>query len=168
MESNEPARANDRDAIAHALTSTYMFDARDVDRALREFASEVSIEACVDALLDAGAPDRGGPATRVIRCPHDANVRTNDEEGIRFKMTCEECEATKELWTCLRCGIVGCGRYANAHAKAHAKEAHANASQAIGHDDLSVWCYACEAYVISTGTVFENIVRRAEEAKFGS
>ena len=32
---------------------------------------------------------------------------------------CEECATEESPWICVFCGVVGCGRYVNAHAKKH-------------------------------------------------
>lgn len=58
---------------------------------------------------------------------------------------CSVCHSELNLWICLICGSIGCGRYDEAHAYAHFKEtAHAFAM------DLStqrVWDYVSDAYV---------------------
>ena len=58
---------------------------------------------------------------------------------------CNVCHSELNLWVCLICGAVGCGRYDGAHAFAHFKEtSHAFAM------DLStqrVWDYIGDAYV---------------------
>lgn len=58
---------------------------------------------------------------------------------------CHVCHSESNLWVCLVCGTVGCGRYDGAHAYEHFKEStHAFAM------DLStqrVWDYVGDAYV---------------------
>lgn len=58
---------------------------------------------------------------------------------------CSVCHSELNLWICLICGNIGCGRYDEAHAFAHFKEtSHAFAM------DLStqrVWDYVSDAYV---------------------
>lgn len=58
---------------------------------------------------------------------------------------CIECGADSNLWICLICGVVGCGRYDSAHAYTHYKESGHNFAM-----DLSsqrVWDYAGDGYV---------------------
>ncbi|ESO03286.1 hypothetical protein HELRODRAFT_100087 [Helobdella robusta] len=58
---------------------------------------------------------------------------------------CIQCSIHEDLWICLICGEVGCGRYANGHAYGHFKEtAHTYAMQ-LGSN--RVWDYVGENYV---------------------
>jgi BRCA1-associated protein len=65
------------------------------------------------------------------------------DEGVSGE--CSVCHTELNLWVCLICGSIGCGRYDEAHAFAHFKEtSHAFAM------DLStqrVWDYVSDAYV---------------------
>jgi BRCA1-associated protein len=55
------------------------------------------------------------------------------------------CGATENLWLCLVCGTVGCGRYAGAHAVRHFEEtAH---SFALDVATRRVWDYIEDDYV---------------------
>ncbi|KAF4151279.1 hypothetical protein CNMCM6069_004173 [Aspergillus lentulus] len=58
---------------------------------------------------------------------------------------CSVCRSEINLWICLICGNVGCGRYDGAHAFAHYKET----SHAFAMDLASqrVWSYVGDAYV---------------------
>ena len=70
------------------------------------------------------------------------NTRTNGETGLN---ECNICRSDANLWICLICGTVGCGRYDAAHAFLHYQQtSHCFAM------DLStqrVWDYASDAYV---------------------
>ncbi|KAL8948564.1 MAG: hypothetical protein Q9222_005260 [Ikaeria aurantiellina] len=67
---------------------------------------------------------------------------TNEETGLN---ECSTCRSDSNLWICLICGSVGCGRYDAAHAFLHYQQtSHCFAM------DLStqrVWDYASDAYV---------------------
>ena len=59
---------------------------------------------------------------------------------------CESCDcANASLWTCLICGVVGCGRYENRHAVAHWTETGHCYSLEIGSG--RVWDYSRDQFV---------------------
>lgn len=51
----------------------------------------------------------------------------------------------QNLWICLICGVVGCGRYANGHAYGHFKETAHTYSMQLGSN--RVWDYTGDNYV---------------------
>ena len=58
---------------------------------------------------------------------------------------CMDCSTTSNLWICLICGNVGCGRYGRAHAHAHYQlTTHL---YALELETQRVWDYAGDAYV---------------------
>ncbi|KAL2689794.1 hypothetical protein Neosp_003855 [[Neocosmospora] mangrovei] len=58
---------------------------------------------------------------------------------------CSICDCADDLWICLICGYVGCGRYKGGHAKDHWKEtAH---SFALELETQHVWDYAGDMWV---------------------
>ncbi|KAM5346592.1 hypothetical protein ACJ41O_009597 [Fusarium nematophilum] len=58
---------------------------------------------------------------------------------------CSVCDCTDDLWICLICGYVGCGRYKGGHAKDHWKEtAH---SFSLELETQHVWDYAGDMWV---------------------
>lgn len=62
---------------------------------------------------------------------------------------CSVCSTTKSLWTCLTCGLVSCGRYINGHAKAHYEERQPLHCLCLDCDNLSVYCYKCDEFVVN-------------------
>ena len=58
---------------------------------------------------------------------------------------CSVCDCTEDLWICLICGKVGCGRYRGGHAKEHWKESAHNFALEI--ETQHVWDYAEDAWV---------------------
>ena len=67
----------------------------------------------------------------------------------------------RENWLCLTCGTIQCSRYVNGHALQHWQETRKKICSSYVDDrgldhclaaslsDLSVWCHACEAYVVN-------------------
>ncbi|KAM3530213.1 hypothetical protein NHJ13051_001432 [Beauveria bassiana] len=65
--------------------------------------------------------------------------------GSHVSNLCSVCDCADDLWICLVCGYVGCGRYKGAHAKDHWKEtAH---SFALELETQYVWDYAGDVWV---------------------
>ncbi|CAO3703937.1 unnamed protein product [Rhizopus stolonifer] len=58
---------------------------------------------------------------------------------------CTECKAKENLWICLICGHVGCGRYHTAHAYEHFKETDHIYALEIASE--RVWDYASDGFV---------------------
>lgn len=65
--------------------------------------------------------------------------------GSPVSNLCSVCDDTEDLWICLICGYVGCGRYKGGHAKDHWKEtAH---SFSLELETQHVWDYAGDMWV---------------------
>ncbi|OBZ74261.1 RING finger protein ETP1 [Grifola frondosa] len=61
------------------------------------------------------------------------------------RSNCADCGSTSNLWICLICGNIGCGRYRSAHAYAHyARTTHL---YALELETQRVWDYAGDGYV---------------------
>lgn len=161
--------------VVDQLTTLYGFAPSIAHQAVE--AVGLDAEACCSYILDNNlAADQGGPVVPVDHCPHMTITITKDalpllpqttvcshvddaKDTGRLKATTDEdgysCPSASENWICLECGVIRCGRYANAHATAH--------FEASGHctvtslADLSVWCYQCHAYVVNR----ENMTLRA-------
>jgi len=87
-----------------------------------------------------------GSGCPVCRYTQDDFRRTSQSLSLEDEPAeCHVCHSDINLWVCLICGTVGCGRYDGAHAYEHFKEStHAFAM------DLStqrVWDYVGDAYV---------------------
>ncbi|XP_061644669.1 histone deacetylase 6 [Phyllopteryx taeniolatus] len=96
-------------------------------------------------------------------CPHLEAVKPLPPSGIDVFLPCHDCGSEVENWICLTCYKVGCGRYVNEHMLTHGATSHH--PMVLSFCDLSVWCYACEAYVHNQA-VFEA-KNAAHSAKFG-
>ncbi|CAK4030675.1 RING finger ETP1 [Lecanosticta acicola] len=70
----------------------------------------------------------------------DGSVQDEDAEPL-----CSICARTSNLWVCLICGNIGCGRYDDAHAYAH-YEATSHC-YAMDINTQHVWDYAGDGYV---------------------
>lgn len=77
--------------------------------------------------------------------PDDARNPCSQPFGSSVSNLCSVCDCTDDLWICLVCGNVGCGRYKGGHAKDHWKEtAH---SFALELETQYVWDYAGDVWV---------------------
>ncbi|KAJ3018177.1 UNVERIFIED_CONTAM: hypothetical protein HDU68_011290 [Siphonaria sp. JEL0065] len=69
---------------------------------------------------------------------------------------CQTCNTTQNLWICLICGNVGCGRYQSAHAAAHfTSTAHL---YSLELETQRVWDYAGDGYV-------HRLIRTGQDGK---
>lgn len=112
--------------------------------------------ACLSKWKDSSCPvcrytqhSAGSFRYRQIPAPHTGDFLETprtvglpiDEDG-RF---CSSCNADSNLWICLICAKIGCGRYDEAHAYNHFKEtAH---SYAMDLDTQRIWDYLGDGYV---------------------
>ncbi len=72
----------------------------------------------------------------------------NDSYGDCYKdepIECETCHIEANLWQCLICGKIGCGRYEAKHAFSHFEET--GHSFAMDMESKRVWDYAGDGYV---------------------
>ncbi|KAG8858442.1 hypothetical protein FRB91_009752 [Serendipita sp. 411] len=74
-----------------------------------------------------------------------SRARAQSSANVNGLTACADCSATTNLWICLICGNVGCGRYGRAHAHAHYQlTTHL---YALELETQRVWDYAGDAYV---------------------
>ncbi|RGP61843.1 hypothetical protein FSPOR_9675 [Fusarium sporotrichioides] len=91
----------------------------------------------------------GCPVCRFTNTSPDANSDPSNPHAQPFgsgaSNLCTICGCTDDLWICLICGYVGCGRYKGGHAKDHWKEtAHCFALEL---ETQHVWDYAGDMWV---------------------
>ena len=77
---------------------------------------------------------------------------------------CATCGSTEDLWICLICGNVGCGRYTSEHAQSHYLETQHNFAMALS--DNRVWDYHGDYFVHRL--IQNDNSRKIVETKAGS
>ena len=75
-------------------------------------------------------------------CPVCRYVQTPDAS---HDQVCGDCQSDDDLWICLVCGYVGCGRYAGGHAHQHFLDTEHCYSMQLGHN--RVWDYVGDNFV---------------------
>lgn len=171
--------------VLDQLTTLYGFDPRIAEEAIE--AAGLDAEACCSFILDNNlAKDQGGPVVPIDHCPHltikinkdslpplpqaTACSHENTEKCTgQPKATTDKdgqsCPSTSENWICLECGVIRCGRYVNAHAKAHFESS--GHCTAISLTDLSAWCYHCQAYIVNRdNSTLGELLEELEMRKF--
>ncbi|KAH4006177.1 hypothetical protein HBI56_023320 [Parastagonospora nodorum] len=85
----------------------------------------------------------GCPVCRYTQ--NDAFTSNRGADGEAPDNECSVCGSTENLWICLICGNIGCGRYDSAHAFAHYEAtSHTYAMDVVTQH---VWDYAGDGYV---------------------
>ncbi|KAJ4359084.1 hypothetical protein N0V95_002478 [Ascochyta clinopodiicola] len=85
----------------------------------------------------------GCPVCRYTQ--NDALTSHRGLDGDAPENNCKECGATENLWICVICGNIGCGRYDEAHAFAHYEST--KHTYAMDVATQHVWDYAGDGYV---------------------
>ena len=75
-------------------------------------------------------------------CPVCRYVQTPE---LVAEQRCSECQSSEDLWICLVCGYVGCGRYVGGHSHAHFLETEHSYTMELGQN--RVWDYVGDNFV---------------------
>ena len=75
-------------------------------------------------------------------CPVCRHVQTPE---LVAEQKCFECQGSEDLWICLICGYVGCGRYVGGHSHAHFLETEHSYTMELGQN--RVWDYVGDNFV---------------------
>ncbi|POS76552.1 RING finger protein [Diaporthe helianthi] len=98
---------------------------------------------CLQSWMGSGCPVCR--ATNPAQQPADPSDPYSHPFGHGISNICVTCDTTDDLWICLICGNVGCGRYKGGHAKEHWKEtAHCFSLEL---ETQHVWDYAGDMWV---------------------
>nr|XP_046234343.1 ubiquitin carboxyl-terminal hydrolase 44 [Scatophagus argus]XP_046234344.1 ubiquitin carboxyl-terminal hydrolase 44 [Scatophagus argus] len=83
------------------------------------------------------------------RCKHVGRLRLAPDHSILNpqKWHCVDCNTTESIWACLGCAHVACGRYIEEHALQHFQQQRH--PLAIEVNELYVFCYLCDDYVLN-------------------
>jgi hypothetical protein len=90
--------------------------------------------------------------TGLLPSPTDVHVPAWDQlvcfvcrRDKKHKLRCSECQSDKNLWVCMICGHVACGRYHQRHAVLHNEELMHQFALEI--DSQRIWNYFSDNYV---------------------
>ncbi|KAI8323273.1 BRAP2-domain-containing protein [Martensiomyces pterosporus] len=94
-----------------------------------------------DALSQQQASGSGTPDAGPSASPGSSSSAQQGEAGN----CCSVCREANDLWICLICGTIGCGRYVNGHAKDHFNQTQHPYSMEL--ESQCVWDYVGDGYV---------------------
>lgn len=95
------------------------------------------------------------------------NTENNEEEEG------ESDENSNELWICITCANVACGRNVEGHASKHFDSKHKSIKTAPGHSislglsSLKFWCYQCDDFVDQTHPKLAKCYELFRNSKIG-
>ncbi|KAL8363379.1 hypothetical protein RB601_009242 [Gaeumannomyces tritici] len=105
-------------------------------------ATNPSLLGSAGSTTDTGPSQSSSSATATDR---SSGGQYPEPFGAGVSNLCRVCDEAEDLWICLICGNVGCGRYRGGHAKDHWKEtAH---SFSLELETQHVWDYAGDMWV---------------------
>ncbi|KAM9705443.1 ubiquitin carboxyl-terminal hydrolase 44 isoform 2-T2 [Menidia menidia] len=86
------------------------------------------------------------------RCKHVGRLRLAPDHSILNpqKWHCVDCNTTESVWACLGCAHVACGRYIEEHALQHFQQQRHPLAMEV--NELYVFCYLCDDYVLNDNT----------------
>ncbi|KAI9646933.1 hypothetical protein NHQ30_004933 [Ciborinia camelliae] len=104
--------------------------------------------ACLEKWRGTGCPVcRHTNFSLALASQHSPTTHDSDNPpfGSGAASLCSVCDCADDLWICLICGNVGCGRYKGGHAKEHWKDSAHNLALEI--ETQHVWDYAGDVWV---------------------
>ncbi|CAK8689339.1 ubiquitin carboxyl-terminal hydrolase 44-like [Clavelina lepadiformis] len=85
----------------------------------------------------------------ICNCKHIMRMTIGERHSVvnPQRWLCNICFTTESVWACLSCPNVACGRYIHEHALDHYEDSHH--PLVIDVNELYVYCYECEEYVLN-------------------
>ncbi|KAI0032442.1 ubiquitinyl hydrolase [Vararia minispora EC-137] len=132
----------------------------DVDALVPGATDEPAVRALVDAVMAAMSSGKQSEVQaweeEIVACEHTLTLQQQPtapiaESGLAH---CQKCDLKENLWLCLACGSLGCGRKqiggldGNGHALAHYNETRHPVAVKLGtitpEGGADIYCYACD------------------------
>ncbi len=129
--------------------------------------SDAKLAPVVDGIMSANTFSRKEEVKaweqELTTCEHVLLLQQDEARKIASQDLghCSECDLKENLWLCLQCGNLGCGRAqfgisgGNSHALAHAMELHHGVAVKLGsitpEGTADVYCYTCDDERIDEG-----------------
>ncbi|CDR43782.1 CYFA0S12e04280g1_1 [Cyberlindnera fabianii] len=118
-----------------------------------------AMKAIADAQSAAQKDDVKAWTQEYTPCEHTIEFKQSPIANVQLKH-CAQCELDQNLWICLTCGQIGCGRAqfggvpGNTHALAHYKDVGHPIAVKLGSlskDVMDVYCYQCDEEITMPG-----------------